>query len=806
MVGAPPVDPNDPSTWTDDFLDAHKNDSAPPQGANNPNNPTSWDDKFLAAHANDASAPPAAAPAPPQIGNLESFGRGAEQFATLGYAPQVNAAIESKLGSGTYQSNLTTQKSSQDAAYAQHPWMYRSGAVASIIPAALASVLSGGAPEEAAGVGLGAKAVAALKNSANLASVAGGIAKGTIGTDLGLGGALVQGAVYGSSQGDSLEEKAMDGVLGGLTGWGGSKLLRGVTYVGAEAGRAAYNKFFSILAGNTTSGQLAADAAHQLGQTIPKAAANNSILSRFGAKTDILNSIPRAAASTLAQTSDAMSALHGDVDPPAAGSALQNAVKSYIYGPSDQSGTSNYALDNIYNANPVLKTLSNSAQKLPLDNLRAVTTAATDDPVLGEGYAPTLKVVQQALSNPDGLTLSQMRALKTDLSDNMNFGGFYQDTSLNQRLLGKMYSALSGDMYAGADTIGGPGSGAAVKSADQQASSIYSTRKLLNSVIGTDPTKKPPANVFNNVAKLASVKSGNPAVFSQVRDAVTGVDADAWDTFGQGVLQKIAPTENNFTFGGPKGFNAGYGSISPEAKDSLFGPEGSNSGPRAVLEKISTLGQNAGENLDSYGINPNTMNFWKAAELAGVLTGGEGLRSKALALTGVGTALGRLGAEDVAAPLPAQTLRSKVISNIPGAQDFVKRQQFPGIGRLGQTAVQTAKTIGALGGANIGVAAPTYLPVAKKVGLLAVNKKAQDVGNWAGNLLGTNEQSGQAYGGRITRASGGKVDGDLHEKLVQRLMNMTKQAKKVSDKTTEPLLNAPDEAIVKALGVAQEAI
>jgi len=59
---------------------------------------------------------------------------------------------------------------------------------------------------------------------------------------------------------------------------------------------------------------------------------------------------------------------------------------------------------------------------------------------------------------------------------------------------------------------------------------------------------------------------------------------------------------------------------------------------------------------------------------------------------------------------------------------------------------------------------------------------------------------------RTGRASGGKVDADMHEKLVNRLMNMAKQAKKVSDKTTEPLLNAPDEAIVKALGVAQEAI
>jgi hypothetical protein len=37
-------------------------------------------------------------------------------------------------------------------------------------------------------------------------------------------------------------------------------------------------------------------------------------------------------------------------------------------------------------------------------------------------------------------------------------------------------------------------------------------------------------------------------------------------------------------------------------------------------------------------------------------------------------------------------------------------------------------------------------------------------------------------------------------------MEMAAQAKKVTDKTTEPLLNAPDEHIVKALAVANKAI
>ena len=58
---------------------------------------------------------------------------------------------------------------------------------------------------------------------------------------------------------------------------------------------------------------------------------------------------------------------------------------------------------------------------------------------------------------------------------------------------------------------------------------------------------------------------------------------------------------------------------------------------------------------------------------------------------------------------------------------------------------------------------------------------------------------------RVQRASGGKV-GKSVDYLVNRLMKMAKDAKKVSDKRTEPLLNAPDEAIVKALDVAQQAI
>ena len=62
-------------------------------------------------------------------------------------------------------------------------------------------------------------------------------------------------------------------------------------------------------------------------------------------------------------------------------------------------------------------------------------------------------------------------------------------------------------------------------------------------------------------------------------------------------------------------------------------------------------------------------------------------------------------------------------------------------------------------------------------------------------------------GGRVGRATGGGVrNAPKHEYLVNRLLKMAKDAKKVSDRTTEPLLKMPDEHIVRALDVAQQAI
>ncbi len=65
-------------------------------------------------------------------------------------------------------------------------------------------------------------------------------------------------------------------------------------------------------------------------------------------------------------------------------------------------------------------------------------------------------------------------------------------------------------------------------------------------------------------------------------------------------------------------------------------------------------------------------------------------------------------------------------------------------------------------------------------------------------------QPAAAYGGRMGRRAGGRVDNV--ETLVAQLMTRVKSAKQETQKMTEPLLNQPDEHIVKALDVAQQAI
>jgi hypothetical protein len=101
------------------------------------------------------------------------------------------------------------------------------------------------------------------------------------------------------------------------------------------------------------------------------------------------------------------------------------------------------------------------------------------------------------------------------------------------------------------------------------------------------------------------------------------------------------------------------------------------------------------------------------------------------------------------------------------------------------------KTAGAIGGNNM---LARTLASQKNAERLARSTKVP-----TSQMLPVAVSQAARTGNEIGRASGGKVD---HEALVEKLMQRWKAAKRETDKTTKPLLNVPDAAIVRALDIA----
>jgi len=92
--------------------------------------------------------------------------------------------------------------------------------------------------------------------------------------------------------------------------------------------------------------------------------------------------------------------------------------------------------------------------------------------------------------------------------------------------------------------------------------------------------------------------------------------------------------------------------------------------------------------------------------------------------------------------------------------------------------------------------------------LVAQNKDAQsflakfyDTARRIPPVTGASQEAGQANGGRINRASGGRLTGIITAPM---LVAAAERAKKGHGKATEPLLNQPDEAITRALAIANQ--
>ena len=756
------------------------------------------------------------APATPDIGGLEAAGRGAAQAFTLGYSPQVIAALKTGNFPGSsspdYQAELAKQKQSTEEAWNQHPYLYGAGMLASALPAAASAVVAG--PEEAA-AGAGAGIASWLSDASNVASLGARAARGTAGASEGVlpslarGAAnvadspIVQGGIYGASEGDTLGEKAQNAAIGAA----GAKVVPAVLGMAGKAAKGAasgvVSPFFRMVTGSPTDAEIAAGAAHALNVPVPAGAVSTNPLIAAGAKTDIFNGVKNASAQTLGQLDEVVSNIHGNTLPVDAGNAVRDSfINDWMRGEGPNSLPT--LLDNIYK--PV-DSLSGSTSRHSIDAIQDAIQTIKSSPsyAVSNRIDPTLAVLNKALSLSDqegGLTFAEMRALRQEISESINFNKIPGSDNLDESILKQIRAATTEDMSNAAKNIGGVPMQNALNNADTQASKLYNLSEVIAKRLGgQNPNAagaQPGTTIFNNLASLASRAKGDPAALQQIQQTIS---PEAWKTFSNALLAKQIPSgeAGQFTF---KNFFKGYNSLSQPAKDIVFGSAGSG-GARDTLENIATLGQKAGGKLDLYGQQATNQSPFSTGQIAGVGIEAalSGMPVRSLGLIAGSTGLGALGARDVAAALPAPTERAKFIQylqNNPQAQSFLNQIKRTVIDptlnatSAGQQIVSNTlqKASGALG-AQAGIQlSPAALRAMLYGGAIAHNL-----------AYGT----GHASGGAVARASGGRV-GDHHERLVSRLMTLAERAKKDVNSTTEPLLNVPDATIVKALHVANQAI
>jgi len=774
----------------------------------------------LVAPPEDKSVPsdlvaPAEDKTPTEVSGLEAAGRGAAQAFGLGYSPQLIAAVKTGHMPGSsdaaYEAELQKQKATTEAAWEQHPWAYGAGMVGAAVPAIANAVLAG--PEEAiAGAGLGGF----WEGMSSLGNLTGaGLRAATAGSEgvlpavarMGAGVAespIVQGAIYGSSEGENLHDK----IVGALEGAAGAKIFPALLNKTGSAlsGVAKYvgNKFFNAIGGTPSSAEIAADAAHTLGSTLPLSAVTTDPLRMASAKADPFGAAADASKTVQSHMQNVLEGAAGDFSPAnggaeKAGDSIKDSYLSWLRdaSPSGFKGKMN----EIYSP---LDPLSQSSQRFDVTRLKqAVNDILSSPRAEVSNLDQTLNVVQRALQSNEengGLTFQGLRELRGVISDAMDHAHLPGAQPVDNDLLNKLRLAASGDMTNAAYSLGGERSVSSLMNADRNASQLYQLRDILSKRLGNfkpdAPNAKPSAALYQNLAGMAAGRGrgGDLSTLGRFKEVLS---PDAWADFQKSYVGNHLFDPRGFSF---ESFANKYGSMSDGAKDIIFGPIGSG-GIRDTLENVATLGRHAGDRLDSFASHSTSQDPLVIGGYGGVAaeTAARGFPIRAIPLAVATSAYGRGAARNVAAPLnPSAT---QELWNALGTTPEQRAEWGLKAAQTVQPLVRGAQTASRLTSPIMGAAASSspegenlgWNPAGNLMGSIAGEKLQQ--------LLGTEH----ATGGRIERASGGRAGLD-HKSAAEALMRAAERAKKAENETTEPLLNLPDEAITKALSAANEAI
>lgn len=711
----------------------------------------------------------------PEVGKVEAFGRGAAQAFGLGYSPQLIAAAKTGNLPGSegpaYVAELKKQKAATEQAWEQHPWLYGGGMAASAIPAAVGAVM--GAPGAAATGTIGSLGGAGLRALAG--EGAGMLPSALRGAAKVAENPVVQGAIFGSSEGESLADKATGAAAGAI----GAKVApavigavgSGVKAVGQKVAPGIVDPIFHALTGNPSVAKNVTNYANDLGITLPSAAVSEGGVSKFVSKADVLNQIPNASKKHLNEIGAKIEGYAGNIEQKDTGASIRSAVQNWATDATKPTGFE-FQMNKIFEP---IRVLENSSSVLPVSNLQSAIVKQAQSPIarVSPNVSSTLDITNQALdvnAKNRGLTFAEMKAFKKTLSDAIDWNQAPGVSGLNNNILKDLRAALNKDMEAYANKFGSKEVANAYSKVNANAEKLYNQRssifKLTGNPVAGGPGSKNDAAIYNNIVNAASQKGGgNIRDLSNLHGAVSVYDPDAWKSVGMAYSSRFIPN-GEFSYGA---FNKAYDSFfHPKGKDLLFGPQGAG-GIRDTVETIRNIGvtpvgkETLGSRLDNLARRsapPTSVGILEAA-----LTGG--VPWKTILTGGVGSVAGAAGARNVASPMS---------------------QYAPSTGAkiAGETIKGAAPIIGAE------LAAESPLPGAIKAGVpLGVYEASKQLPSWLYNAPGIS-----SVDARTGRKSGGRV------MTSDKLVAAVERAKKNINNSTQNLLRTPDTHVAQALEIA----
>jgi len=569
--------------------------------------------------------------------------------------------------------------------------------------------------------------------------------------------ALAQGAIMGSSEGETAEERAKNALIGGGSG-----------YVLGHA-------FQNIFGGAKPDATKTVQAAKDLGIEIPQFVASPNITMQSAA--NILRNFPiagepieTAARKTVSQMGKAVDNL-GGIDPEHAGQIFGTGIKDWVSKTSDDILNKAYTAAGSKMDQSIRTPLSNT-----LDTVSEIMARRTQAEIPGQSGATNY--VLNAIKRPDGLNYNGIKDLRTFIGQKMSGGILPED--VNGAELKQIYSALTFDLDAAANNAGGIEGLGIHKTANAMAKAISDKREALTSLIGGNAAGASNENVFNNILGLASNKMGSADInlLNQVRSVMT---PEEWSRASSGVISHMGrDADGNFSparFLGANGFNR----LSDAGKDALFGPVGTTM--RDNLETIADVSRQFG-NLQKYANTSGTGHAVIGAE-----TAKEALTSPLDVLAGmVG---GRKVAEMISNPATSGAMGE-------WAKAYLNAIPHSPVGStLNLIGEGTAR------GAYQALKAATQNLASINAGQSGKVLAQLTQGLWGGTVDSLNkvrQQNEQRQG----HAAGGAVRSPEDE--ADRLLRLAERAKNSNNKVTEPLLGVDDNTIAHALDVAQAAI